>query len=562
MQPETSQLSIIHGPELASEPGLGSLTLPGFLREVCTRYKGREAMVFHENGAGQRTSYEQLWQESLRIARALVASGVGKDARVGLLATNRPEWVSGMFGIGLAGATCVALSSFATQGELEQQLRLADVSLLLFERSVASRDFAADVLALCPELRECAPGALRSARLPYLRDVVCIDSAVEARGVGTWSAFLERAASVEPALVEAMAEAVAPADHGMVFFSSGSTGKPKGILHTQRAAAVQCWRWVRIFAVDRDVRTWSANGFFWSGNFSMGIGATLGAGGSLVLQRTFAPAEALRLMELEKVTLPLAWPHQWGRLTEDPSYVQTNLASLRYVGEASPLRQHPTVHADWNEPVAAYGNTELLTFCTVHPSGTPREVREGNSGFPLPGNTVRIVDPLGGAPVAMGQSGEIAVKGPSLMLGYLKMPLEEVFDSEGYFRTGDGGHIDPQGRLHWEGRLNDIIKTGGANVSPLEVDAVLAEYPGVKLARTVGVPHDSLGEMVVACVVAADGARLQEAPLREFVGKRLSSYKVPRRVLLVEETELALTGSNKVKLGALRELAAARLAQR
>jgi acyl-coenzyme A synthetase/AMP-(fatty) acid ligase len=562
MKPETSQLSIIHGPELAAEPGLGPLTLPGFLREVCRRHAGREAMVFRENGAEQRTSYEQLWQESLRIARALVASGVGKDARIGLLATNRPEWVTGMFGITLAGATCVALSSFATQAELEQQLRLADVSLLMFERTVASRDFAADILALCPELREAAPGALRSARLPYLRDVVCIDSTVEAKGVSPWSAFLERAAGIDGALVEAMADAVAPADHGMVFFSSGSTGKPKGILHTQRAAAIQCWRWVRIFAIDRDVRTWSANGFFWSGNFSMGVGATLGAGGSLVLQRCFVAGEALRLMEAEKVTLPLAWPHQWSRLTDDPSYAQTNLATLRYVGEASPLRQHPSVHADWNEPVAAYGNTELLTFCTVHPSGTPREVREGNSGFPLPGNTVRIVDPLSGAPVAMGESGEIAVKGPTLMLGYLKMPLEEVFDAEGCFRTGDGGHIDPQGRLHWAGRLNDIIKTGGANVSPLEVDAVLAEYPGIKLARTVGVPHDTLGEMVVACVVAAGDTQLLEAPVREFVARRLSSYKVPRRVLFVEEAELTLTGSNKVKLGALRELAAARLAPR
>ncbi|HWY24283.1 MAG TPA: fatty acid--CoA ligase family protein, partial [Nevskia sp.] len=156
----------------------------------------------------------------------------------------------------------------------------------------------------------------------------------------------------------------------------------------------------------------------------------------------------------------------------------------------------------------------------------------------------------------------LAVKGATLMLGYLKMPPEQVFDAEGYFRTGDAGFIDAAGRLHWEGRLNDIIKTGGANVSPLEVDAVLAEYPGIKLARTVGVPHDTLGEMVVACVVPDPGAALQEAAIREFVARKLSSYKVPRRVLFVEDSDLSLTGSNKVKLGALRELAAARLAVR
>jgi fatty-acyl-CoA synthase len=516
--------------------------------------------VFRDAGGVVRMSYAQLETEARRVARALVALGVGKDARVGLLATNRPEWVVAMFGIALAGATCVALSSFATAVELEQQLQLADVGVLLFERSVASRDFAADLVAVCPELRHCAPGGLRSVRLPYLRYVACIDAAPDARGIDAWSAFLAHSEGVDAALIDAIADAVAPADHGMVFFSSGSTGKPKGILHSQRACAIQAHRWGRVFALDRDVRTWSANGFFWSGNFAMGVGATLAVGGSLVLQGTFQPAEALQLMAQEKVTLPLAWPHQWARLTSDPSYAATDLSTLRYVGEASPLRHHPTVRADWNEPVAAFGNTEALTIFTVHPSGTPPEVREGNNGFALPGNTVRVVDPLSGAVLPRGQSGEIAMKGPTLMLGYLKMPPEETFDGDAFFRTGDGGFIDGHGRLHWQGRLNDIIKTGGANVSPLEVDAVLAELPGVRVARTVGVPHETLGEMIVACVVPEPGAQLQESAIRELVGKRLSSYKVPRRVLFVAESDLVLTGTNKIKLAALRELAAARLA--
>ena len=137
---------------------------------------------------------------------------------------------------------------------------------------------------------------------------------------------------------------------------------------------------------------------------------------------------------------------------------------------------------------------------------------------------------------------------------------EDTFDDEGFFRTGDGGFVDAEGRLHWQGRLNDIIKTGGANVSPLEIDAVLAECPGVKVAATVGVPHDTLGEMVVACVVPESGAVVDEAAVRAFVSKRLSSYKVPRRVLFLEESDLTLTASNKVKTAPLRELAARRLA--
>jgi acyl-CoA synthetase (AMP-forming)/AMP-acid ligase II len=147
-----------------------------------------------------------------------------------------------------------------------------------------------------------------------------------------------------------------------------------------------------------------------------------------------------------------------------------------------------------------------------------------------------------------------------MMLGYLRVPAEETFDAEGFFHTGDGGFIDAEGRLHWHGRLNDIVKTGGANVSPLEIDAVLVQCPGVKIAATVGVPHDTLGEMVVACIVAEAGATLDESAVRTFAAERLSSYKVPRRVVFLAESDLSLTGTNKVKTAALRELVTGRLA--
>jgi acyl-CoA synthetase (AMP-forming)/AMP-acid ligase II len=265
-------------------------------------------------------------------------------------------------------------------------------------------------------------------------------------------------------------------------------------------------------------------------------------------------------MQAERVTLPLAWPHQWAKLVEDPAYREVDLSSLRYVGETSPLRAHPTVKASWQEPMSAYGNTETLTLNTAHPSGTDPAFAQGNHGLPLGGNIIRIVEPVSGKVLDRNEAGEIAVKGPTLMFGYLRVALEDTFDEEGFFRTGDGGLVDDQGRLHWRGRLNDIIKTGGANVSPLEIDAVLAECPGVKIAATVGVPHDTLGEIVVACLVANVGAAVDESQVRAFVSRRLSSYKVPRRVLFFEESEVSLTASNKVKTAPLRELAARRLA--
>ncbi|WP_205527300.1 class I adenylate-forming enzyme family protein [Solimonas sp. K1W22B-7] len=551
--------SSIRGIPLAEEQ-LGALTLGGFLREVCAANAGQEALVFHlPDGSILRRSYAEVWEEAFTVARALVARGVTKDTRVGLLVTNRPEWVSGMFGIALAGGTCVALSTFAKGLELEYQLRVADVSLLIFERTVLGRDFATELIALCPDLAS-ARGEMQSNHLPYLRRTVCIGDACPAGAFERWDDFLHAGPLAPALLVEAMSAEVAPTDRGFVFFSSGSTAKPKAIQHTHRAAALQCWRWRGIFGLDPGVRTWTANGFFWSGNFAMALGATFASGGCLVLQSAFLAGEALHLMQAERVTLPIAWPHQWVKLVDDPGWKDADLSSLRYVGETSALRTHPTVNCDWQEPVSAYGSTETFTLVTVYPNGTPAEIAKGNNGLPLPGNTLRVVDPLTGQVLPRGQAGEIAVKGPTLMLGYLRMTAEETFDEEGYFRTGDGGFIDPEGRLHWQGRLNDIIKTGGANVSPLEIDAALLQCPGVKITATVGIPHDTLGEMVVACIVPEEGAQVDEAAVRAFAAQRLSSYKVPRRVLFLEEADLAMTASNKIKTAQLRELAARRLA--
>ena len=160
----------------------------------------------------------------------------------------------------------------------------------------------------------------------------------------------------------------------------------------------------------------------------------------------------------------------------------------------------------------------------------------------------------------LGERGEIAVKGPTLMLGYIGIPLDETLDDEGFYRTGDGGWIDAEGRLHWQGRLNDIIKTGGANVSPLEIDKVIREVPGVKISQTVGVPDDLLGEMVVSCIVMHDGYDRDEERIRDAAREKLASFKVPRRVLFFDEADVHTTGSAKIKTADLRKIASERLA--
>jgi fatty-acyl-CoA synthase len=173
---------------------------------------------------------------------------------------------------------------------------------------------------------------------------------------------------------------------------------------------------------------------------------------------------------------------------------------------------------------------------------------------------IRIVDPDSGAPLGVGETGEIAVKGVTLMRGYYKVAPEECFDDEGWFRTKDSGHLDEAGYLHWHGRLSGLIKTSGANVSPAEVEAAVASWGRLRLGSVVGVPHPRFGEAVVLCAVRS----LDPVSAEDITGHLrgvLASYKVPRQVLFFDNEELTYTGSQKVRLEGLRSLAARRLAE-
>ncbi len=555
-------MSIVHGPPLSEEPGLGELTLPGFLRQVTERYRDREALVQRRpDGVIERWSYRDLWKRSLDVARALVACGLGKGERVGVLMTNRAEFLAAVFGAALAGGVAAPLSTFSTADELEHLIAASACSVLLIERRVLKKDFAAMVGDLEPAIVEGAPGWLESLKFPFLRWVAVVDGD-GLDGIEPWEAFLARGADVPDSLLAARAATVQPADPGVLFFSSGSTSKPKGILSAHRGVSIQLWRMRRQQGLGDGVRAWTANGFFWSGNFAMVVGAVLAAGGTLVLQRTFQPREALDLMVAEKVSFLFAWPHQWAQLRDAANWDAADLSALEYIDVDSPIARHPSVATTWIEPRHCYGSTETFTLSTGYPANTTRQIAHDSHGRPFAGNSLKIVDPLSGQVVALGSRGEIAIKGPTLMLGYLGAPLDETLDGEGYFRTGDGGYVDEAGRLFWEGRLNDIIKTGGANVSPVEIDDVIADCPGVKLSQTVGLPHETLGEIVVTCIIRQDGASLDETAVRDFARARLASYKTPRRVLFFSEADLQLTGSAKVKTADLRALVARTLAPR
>jgi fatty-acyl-CoA synthase len=567
-----SDLSLVYGAPLSSERTLGVQTIAGYARDITRQYGDREALVMRSPQGRISWTYSHLWERSMEVAKALVAAGARKDSRVGILMTNRPEYIASVFGIGMAGAVTVSLSTFSTSSELEYLLQAAAVSVLLYDRQVLKKDFGVLLMELEPNIRAAPRGKLVSTKFPFLHRLIALDAVTETPSapvpdgacVETWGEFITGGVEVPTEVVDARAASVSPSDVGAIFFSSGTTNLPKGTIHSQRALAIQWWRWQRIFDLDPvnyPVRAWTGNGFFWSGNISMMVGTALTTGGAIVLQPVFSADEALDLMDKEHVSLPNGRPHQWVRLRESSKWATADLSSLHYITYDTVLRTHPTIKTDW-KICPAFGTTETLTINTAVEANTPFEQYRGSYGKPLPGNTLKIFDPNTGEVVKRGERGEIAVKGPTLMMGYLGKSTEETFDAHGFFCTGDGGYVDDEGNLFWEGRLTEIIKTGGANVSPVEVDTAVGMFPGVKRAMTVGVPDEMLGEKVVTCIVPQAGTTLDTGEITRFLKERLASFKVPRDILFVREEELAITGSGKVKFRKLRELAAERLAER
>lgn len=523
-------MTTFRGPPLDEEPGLGALTLPGLLDEVRARHGDKEAVVFPAGDV--RLTYRDLYSQARRLARALLARGLTKGQRVAVLIANRPEWVVAAFGITMAGGVMVPLNTWFEPPELDFVLRHCDASFLVLQERFLHRSYADD-------LREVLP------HLPYLRGVVTLDD---------WDDFLAGDAD-DIAMPE-----VSPLDDATIIYTSGSTAEPKGVLHHHQAAAIQSWRFAQHLRIDDSTRTWSAFPLFWTAGFAMIMGGTLAGGGCLVLTERFEPGEALRVMEAERVTAAHAWPHQSAELEDHPAWLATDLSSLRHVEAFSSFGRHPKVDVDdvWS-PRQAFGLTETFTIISSDPADTPRQGEEMHAGHVLPGNTIRILDPNTGGPLGLGGVGEIAVKGPTLMKGYVKATASP-FDDDGYFHTGDAGWVDNENCLHWTGRTSDLIKTGGANVSPVEIETALLHHPGLKVAHAVGVPDPLLGEVVVVCAVAHDGVDVDEDDVRGFLRRRLASYKIPRRVVFVSDADLSLTGNAKVRTSSLRALAAERLA--
>ncbi|SOX55299.1 long-chain fatty acid--CoA ligase [Mycobacterium ahvazicum] len=478
-----------------------------------------------------RLSYRELDSTTSDLAAAFIEAGVGKGTRVGLIMPNSVRWVRISMALARIGAVLVPLSTLLRARELVAQLRIAAVQFLVSVDQFRGHRYLDDLKAV-PQ-----------AELPALRHV--------------WSTGqLDKADASDRArhIVDAMTATVTAADPLVIMFTSGSSGTPKGVMHSHGSALGAVRSGLAARCITSETRLYLPMPFFWVGGFGSGILSALLAGATLVTEELPRPETTLRLLERERVNLFRGWPDQAEVLARHASAAGVDLSALR-PGSLEALLP-PEQRAAPGARATLFGMTEAFGPYCGYPADTDMPTTAwGSCGKPFDGMEVRIVDIDSGQPLAVGTTGMIQLRGPHTMRGICGRGREELFTVDGFYPTGDLGHLDEDGFLFYHGRSDDMFKVSGATVYPSEVERALRTIEGVDNAFVTNVPGTT-GERVGAAVVRGDRG-LTAARLRSAAKAAMSSFKVPTVWLLLDsDDDVPRGGTGKVDIRRLREMLA------
>jgi fatty-acyl-CoA synthase len=519
-----------------------SRTLPLLLEEQAALDPAHPAIV----GGSIRLSYGELLAQVLEMAAALHALGIRHGDRVAVLMGNRPEWLVVTWAAQTLGAIAVGLNTWATPREFEYALHHSEAALLVSATTFLRQDFHAILHSFEP----------LSQHFPELRHVVWLGEAPLNSQHISYAQLRQLGRDIPLDTIRHIAAAVAPTDSALMVYSSGSTSTPKGILLAHGGLIENGWYIGERQHVTADDRLWLAVSLFWSLGSANAAMNLLTHRGTIVLQESFNAAEALHLIVSERCTVFYGTPNMVRAIADCRSSPNQRLESLRTgVTIGTPEQIKRLAELGPAEICNVYGLTETYGNCAVTDAADPLEIRATTMGSPLPGFTVAIVDLESGHALPAGQVGEIRIKG-RLFSGYFRDEARtaQCYDQHGFFCSGDLGMIDAAGHIVYRGRVNEMVKTGGINVAPAEVEETLARYPGVESAFVIALPDPVNDEILGAIVVAQLGYTVDEKGLHAFCKQTLAAYKIPRVFRLVPETELPLTSTGKVKKNELKRL--------
>ncbi len=504
-------------------------TIPHAAAAAADRWPDAPAVI--ENGAVW--SFAELWTRSRALASALLGRGIGPGDRVAIWAPNSGGWIVAALAAMSCGAAVVTLNTRLKGREAGDILRRTRTRLLFTVDDFLGIHY---------------PALLADEDLPDLAETVLLDRGLDA--------ILAAGQGANDPAVDAALAAITPDTVSDILFTSGTTGSPKGVLMTHGRTLPQVAVWVantRLVAGDRYLL---ANPFFHSYGMKVGWIACLLAGSTALPLPQFDVAQAIELIERERVTFLPGPPTIFQMLLAELDRRPWDSSSLRggTTGAASvPPALVERIRRDLGmvDLITAYGMTECVNITTCVP-GDSAETIAGTCGAAFPGNAVRIADDTG-EELPRGEAGEVLVRGQGVMLGYLDDPAAtaEAIDAAGWLHTGDIGVMDERGYLRITDRKKDLYISGGFNVYPAEVERLLAEHPAIAMVAVVGVPDERLGEVGRAHVVLRPGAQADEAGLIAWSRANMANYKVPRSVIFA--ADLPRNAAGKVLKTELRQ---------
>jgi fatty-acyl-CoA synthase len=537
--------------DAAGAAGDRPTTIDGWLHRTASELASSDALVF----PGERATWAEVHASACEVARGLIGLGVAPGDSVGVLMPNSPECVASIFGILLAGAVVVPINTRYRAAELPHVVNDAALAVVLTSDRIDDYvDLPALLVDALPGLAEAPhPAELTLDSAPALHAVVVLG---ERSGPGLVSDAEFRALASVVSNDELALRAGHPdrSTTAVVLYTSGTTAQPRGCL-LDHSALLDNWAAVAdVLGVVPGDRIWAPCPLFHLAAIGP-LSACVQTGATFLSDVFFAPARALQLITAERATvLYPAYPPLTQGLITTPGFDDADLSAARVILNVAPPDVLRQMQAKFPQAVqvALYGLTEAAGAVTYNRTTDSLDVRVETCGRALPGMEARILDPDTHAPLPTGARGEIAIRGRGLFRGYHNDPDRKagLTDADGWFRTGDQGSLDAAGNLSFLGRLKDMLKVGGENVAPAEIEELLALHPAVKLVQVVGIPDDRLEEVPIAAVELRPGFEVTEAELIDYCTGKIASFKVPRAIRFVTSWPMSAT---KIQKGPLRE---------
>ena len=507
------------------------LTTPAALDRAARDYAGHPALITPERSF----TFAELRAEVRRTAAAIAGLGVVPGDRVAIWSPNTWHWVVACLAIHHAGAVVVPLNTRYTAAEAADILARTKAPLLIGMGSFLGHDRVADLD------RDGLPDLAHIVRVPVDADD------------GTWDELLAGPA-VADSEIDARAAAVRPDDIADILFTSGTTGRSKGVLCAHRQSLSAPAAWAQCGQLTSADRYLCINPFFHNFGYKAGILACLQTGATLIPELTFDPEQAMRAIERHRITVLPGPPTIYQTLLDHPSRKDFDLSSLRFAvtGAATVpvvLIERMQSELDFDIVLTAYGLTEASGFGTMCRTDDDPVTVATTCGRPIADFELRIDTPRDDT-----GAGEVLLRGPNVMLGYLDDPdaTAAAIDSEGWLHTGDIGTVDNAGNLRITDRLKDMYICGGFNVYPAEIEQALARLDGVADVAVIGVTDERLGEVGRAFIVRRPGATIDEDAVIAYSREHLANFKAPRSVVFIDA--LPRNAGGKVVKPTLREM--------